>query len=99
MFGDEKPRSIPVDKVAGDPDFQKLLNHALTDKRAIITFLLRPDAIGNYGKVRGVVAGFEKKNEKKLVEAILPSGDKILRSLSGKVPLPGEGVLDFSKAN
>lgn len=99
VFGDEKPRSIPVDKVAGDPNFQKLLNHALTDKRAIITFLLRPDAISNYGKVRGVVAGFEKQNEKKLVEAILPSGDKILRSLSGKVPLPGEGVLDFSKAN
>jgi biopolymer transport protein ExbD len=99
VFGDEKPRPIPVDKVAGDADFKKLLAHALTDKRAIITFLLRPDAVDNYNKVRGVVVGFEKQNQNKLVEAILPSGDKILRSLSGKVPLPGEGVLDFSKAN
>ncbi len=99
VFGDEKPRPVSVDKVAGDPEFKKLLNHALTDKRAIITFLLRPDAVDNYNKVRGIVLGFEKQNQNKLVEAILPSGDKVLRSLSGKVPLPGEGVLDFSKAN
>jgi len=99
VFGDEKPRPVPVDKVAGDPEFKKLLNHALTDKRAIITFLLRPDAVDNYNKVRGIVLGFEKQNQNKLVDAILPSGDKVLRSLSGKVPLPGEGVLDFSKAN
>ena len=99
VFGDEKPRPVPVDKVAGDPEFKKLLNHALTDKRAIITFLLRPDAVDNYNKVRGIVLGFEKQNQNKLVEAILPSGDKVLRSISGKVPLPGEGVLDFSKAN
>ena len=99
VFGDENPRKVPVDKVAGDPEFKKLLNHALTDKRAIITFLLRPDAVDNYNKVRGIVLGFEKQNQNKLVEAILPSGDKVLRSISGKVPLPGEGVLDFSKAN
>ena len=99
VFGDENPRKVPVNKVAGDPGFKKLLNHALTDKRAIITFLLRPDAVDNYNKVRGIVLGFEKQNQNKLVEAILPSGDKVLRSISGKVPLPGEGVLDFSKAN
>lgn len=99
VFGDEKPRSIPIDKVGGDPNFKKLLDYTLADKRAIITFLLRPDAIGNYNKARGVVGGFEKSNQNKLVVGILPTGDKVLRSLSGKVPLPGEGVLDFSKAN
>lgn len=99
IFGDDKPRQIPIDKVAADPNFKKLLDHALTDRRAIITFLLRPNAIANYNKARGVVSGFEKANQNKLVTGILPTGDKILHSLSGKVPLPGDGVLDFSKAN
>lgn len=99
VFGDDKPRVIAIDKVGGNPDFKKLLDHALADKQAIITFLLRPDAIDNYSKARGVVSAFEKANQDKLVAGILPTGDKVLRSLSGKVPLPGEGVLDFSKAN
>lgn len=99
IFGDEKPRQIPIAQVSGNADFKKLLNHALADRRAIITFLLRPNAIGNYNTARGVVAGFEKANQNKLVAGILPTGDKIMRSLSGKVPLPGDGVLDFSKAD
>jgi hypothetical protein len=99
VFGDEKSRSITPDKIKGSAEMKKLLEFTLSNKNSIVTFLLRPDALGVYSTVEGVVREFERANQKKLVIGILPNGAEVLRSLTGKVPLPGEGVLDFSKAD
>ncbi len=106
LFGDEKPRQLPLANIGKNQDFKKLLDYVLSHKApngllrgrrdTIVTFLIRPDAIDAFGGVDRVVDQFEKANEKKLVVGILGNGAPVLESLTGKAPLPGEGkiVLD-----
>ena len=106
LFGDEKPRQLPLANLGKNPDFTKLLNYVLTHKApngllrgrrdTIVTFLIRPDAVQAYRGVKKAADQFEKANEKKLVVGMLPNGAPVLDSLTGKAPLPGEGkiVLD-----
>lgn len=106
LFGDEKPRQLPISNIGKNPDFTKLLDYVLTHKApngplrgrrdTIVTFLIRPDAVNAYRAVKRDADQFEKANEKKLVVGMLPNGAPVLDSLTGKAPLPGEGkiVLD-----
>ncbi len=106
LFGDEKPRQIPLANIGNNPDFKKLLDYVLTHagqtgllrnrRDTIVTFLIRPDAINAYRGVKNAVNQFEQANEKKLVIGMLPNGAPLLDGLTGKAPLPGEGqiVLD-----
>jgi len=106
LFGDEKPRQLPLANIGKNQDFKKLLDYVLSHKApngllrgrrdTIVTFLVRPDAINAYRDVAREADQFEKANEKKLVVGMLPNGAPVLDSLTGKAPLPGEGkiVLD-----
>ena len=96
IFADKIKRIIPKDAIVRSDEFRKLLEHIRREKRAIITFLLRPDAIDVYKAAEANVRKFEIAKTTMLIEAILPSGQQIIRSLSGVVPLPGSSSLDFS---
>jgi hypothetical protein len=74
--GDE-PWKVARDKIADMPRLQKLLATLKGDERAIVTFLLRPDALD-----------------------VLPLAEQAARKAgarTGRVPLPGDGVLDLSR--
>jgi len=74
--GDE-PWKVARDRIGDTPRLQELFAGLKGDERAIVTFLLRPDALD-----------------------VLPAADQAARKAgarTGKVPLPGDGVLDLSR--
>ena len=75
------------------------MDAVLGDEDAIVTFLMRSDGLNVYNAVRTRFETFQKNNQQKLIRPIDPTNpesDLQLRKLYGVVPLPGDGVLDFS---
>jgi len=74
----EEPWKVPRDEIGETDRLKTLLESLKSDERAIVTFLLRPDALD-----------------------VLPLADQAAKKAgarTGKVPLPGDGVLDLSRA-
>lgn len=103
IFGDVEPRTIAKEELAQSADFKQLMSYVLTHfgnegllrnrRDTIILFLIRPDGVDTYRAARNAVSQFEQANEKKLIFATLPNGDRMLDGLSGNEPLPAKGNL------
>lgn len=99
LWPEKQPLVIKAADIGKDAALGKLLAAVLADDAAIVTFLMRPDCLDIYNSVRGRFEAFQKANEAKLKSPIDPKDPNSplqLRKLYGAVPLPGEGVLDFS---
>ncbi|MEO1992407.1 MAG: hypothetical protein ABGW78_10780 [Pirellulales bacterium] len=100
LWKEKKTRIIQAASIPSDGSLGKLMNIVLGDKTAIVTFFMRPDGLNVYNAVRSRFDNFQKTNQDKLtrpIDAAKPDGDLQLRKLYAVVPLPGEGVLDFSE--
>jgi len=99
LWQEKQPSVIKVAEIAKDTTLGKLMTAVLADEAAIVTFLMRPDCLEVYTAVKGRFDAFQKANEEQLKSPIDPKNPDSplqVRKLYGAVPLPGEGVLDFS---
>ncbi len=99
LWKETKPRVIPSASIPNDGALKRLMDAVLGDEDAIVTFLMRSDGLNVYNAVRTRFETFQKNNQQKLIRPIDPTNpesDLQLRKLYGVVPLPGDGVLDFS---
>lgn len=99
LWQEKRPTVIRTADVAKDAALGKLMAAVLADEAAIVTFLMRPDCLEVYDAVKARLDAFQKANQEKLKSPIDPANPDSplqLRKLYGAVPLPGDGVLDFS---
>lgn len=99
LWKEKQPAVIKTAEIAKDAALGKLMAAVLADEAAIVTFLMRPDCLEVYNTVKARFDAFQKTSQEKLKSPIDPSNPDSplqLRKLYGAVPLPGEGVLDFS---
>jgi uncharacterized coiled-coil protein SlyX len=99
LWKEKQPVVIKAGDIPKDAALGKLLTAVLADEAAIVTFLMRPDCLDVYNAAKARFDAFQKSNQEKLKSPINPQDPDSplqLRKLYGAVPLPGEGVLDFS---
>lgn len=99
LWQQKQPLVIKTESIAKDAALGKLMDDVLADDAAIVTFLMRPDCLDVYNVIKNRFDAFQKTNEAKLKSPIDPKNPDSplqLRKIYGAVPLPGEGVLDFS---
>jgi myosin heavy subunit len=99
LWQEKQPLAIKTAAIATDAALGKLLAAVLGDEAAIVTFLMRPDCLDVYNSAKARFDAFQKSNEAKLKSPINPQDPDSplqVRKLYGAVPLPGDGVLDFS---
>jgi myosin heavy subunit len=99
LWQQKQPLTIKTESIAKDAALGKLMDDVLADDAAIVTFLMRPDCLEVYNVIKSRFDAFQKTNEAKLKSPIDPKNPDSplqLRKIYGAVPLPGEGVLDFS---
>jgi uncharacterized coiled-coil protein SlyX len=99
LWKEKQPVVIKAGDIPKDAALGNLMTAVLADEAAIVTFLMRPDCLGVYNSVKARFDAFQKSNVEKLKSPIDPQNPDSplqLRKLYGAVPLPGEGVLDFS---
>lgn len=99
LWKEKQPALIKTAEIAKDAALGKLMAAVLADEAAIVTFLMRPDCLEVYNAAKARFDAFQKTNQEKLKSPIDPTNPDSplqLRKLYGAVPLPGEGVLDFS---
>lgn len=99
LWKEKQPAVIKTAEIAKDAALGKLMAAVLADEAAIVTFLMRPDCLEVYNTAKARFDAFQNTNQEKLKSPIDPSNPDSplqLRKLYGAVPLPGEGVLDFS---
>lgn len=99
LWPEKQPVVIKNDTIPKDEALGRLIAAVLADETAIVTFLMRPDSLAVYNTVRARFDAIQKANEAKLKSPIDPKNPDSplqVRKLYGAVPLPGEGVLNFS---
>lgn len=99
LWQEKQPLVIKAAEIANDASLGKLMNAVLADDAAIVTFLMRPDCLEVYTATKARFDAFQSQNQEKLKSPIDPKNPDSplqVRKLYGAVPLPGDGVLDFS---
>jgi hypothetical protein len=99
LWREKQPLAIKTGAIAADAALGKLLAAVLADEAAIVTFLMRPDCLDVYNATKARFDAFQRSNEAKLKSPLNPQDPDSplqVRKLYGAVPLPGDGVLDFS---
>lgn len=99
LWQEKQPLVVKAADIANDASLGKLMNAVLADEAAIVTFLMRPDSLEVYTATKARFDAFQNTNLEKLKSPIDPKNPDSplqVRKLYGAVPLPGDGVLDFS---
>ena len=99
LWQEKKSVAIKAADIGKDAALGKLMTAVLADEAAIVTFLMRPDCLEVYNSAKARFDAFQKTNQEKLkspIDPLNPDSPLQVRKLYGAVPLPGDGVLDFS---